>query len=473
MKPRSWFIEPALPRFTKLSELIGKGQEHQSEQAVGSSFFADKAITSIVEKLKDSGEISELEWLILLRSQSQYESLDDEVRQAVVGEVWNAISKDEQRFAKLTIKLVSGYSRDYISVAKALLNSFPRVLPRNFSRTTKQQIEITRFLISDQFDSGASAILASGKGIVSFFDSLGMEYKGSHISKIACAAENALPQNPSTAQLTWWRSCQDLIEQDQTIEQLERLLNKVSLIASDSPFEKWIKGHCLPDSKNTIWYRLSKESQLKLKSIFNVTDFASVQLLFEKLSETRTDPTLCSREANHLIKRPSFWSDFSDSFGRVRFLLTSRSEKLLKTQIDLAQHRVTVMESMPFNDKSEICILEIGQYILVERFRVSNFDLGIFKKTDELVEILFEADYLDAYTLMKLTPQIVHDHFDWWQIRLTHMLKGLGIHHNANKGQQWLSSDDLERARGAQEKQEFRYTGLPDRTIYFKTGKRF
>lgn len=462
-----------MPKFTQLSELIGDSNRGSSGQKSESSFFADKKITSLATKLKKSGELSELEWLIILRSQSQYESLDERVRQSVVATVWDAIQKDESRFAKLATNLVAGLARDYVSVAKALLSGFPRVLPRYFSRTTKQQVEITRYLINGQSDSSAKAILVSGKSVTSFFEQLGMESRGSHIVGIANFAECALPQNPTTAQLTWWRSCQDLVEQEQTIEQLERLLTKVSLITAESPFEKWIKAHCLPDSKNTIWYRLSKESQLKLKSLFNVTEYKSVSKLFKLLIETSNDDSLNERQVRNLQSRIMFWSNYTDEFKRVRFFLTNRSWSLLKDKVDLDELRVQTMTSTVLNDQSEICIFDVGNYFIVERFIGSQFDLGIFQRSDEIERVLFESEYIDAENISTLEPDWVLDHLSYYQHRIARFLDSKGVKLGKKAPSYWLQPLKADQQLQVNNDLDRRYRNVYDKATYFKTGKRF
>ncbi|GAD79734.1 EH signature domain-containing protein [Vibrio ezurae] len=473
MKSTSWFIEPVLPKFTKLAELIDDTTNSMAKRDTDTLFLADKKITALATKLKESGKLSELEWLILLRSESQYESLDERVRQGVVAIVWEAIQQDESRFSKLSLNLISGIARDYVSMAKVLLCDFPRVLPRHFSRTTKQQVEITRYLINRQFELGAKAILANGKSIVTFFKSLKMESKGSHVTHIADAAECALPQNPSTAQLTWWRSCQDLVEQDQTIEQLERLLTKVSLITAESPFEKWIKSHCLPDSKNTLWYRLSKESQLKLKSLFNVTEYKSVSNLFKLLIETSNDDSLNERQVRNLQSRIMFWSNYTDEFKRVRFFLTNRSWSLLKDKVDLDELRVQTMTSSPLNDQSEICIFDVGNYFIVERFIGSHFDLGIFQRSDEIERVLFESEYIDAENISTLEPDWVLDHLSYYQHRIARFLDGKGVKLGKKAPSYWFQPLKADQQLKVNNDLDRRYHNVYDKATYFKTGKRF
>ncbi|WP_298444470.1 EH signature domain-containing protein [uncultured Ferrimonas sp.] len=469
---RPWFLEPRLPKSPQIASTVPPLGGLVSNPSCEKVFVSDKSLIDIIEKLSNRNVLTEFEWLLVLRSDEQYQQMEEGQLDQAVQTVWRAILSDEQRFSKVVIKLVAGLARGYEPVTDVLLEQFPRIIPAAFKPELKLQAQVARYLRNKQYIDCAKLVLSLNQGLELFFRSLGLESKGQHIEALLCQAEAAIPVNPSTGQLTWWRSCQDHLDVDQTIEQLECLLAKVNQVVTGTPFENWIKKYCLPESKQSIWFRLSRDAQLKLKSMYNVIDFESVKVLFHELSEIRTDPGITLRESNHLQKRTSYWADFSDSFERVRFLLTARSEKLLNRQIDLSQYNVTVMESKPFNDKSEICIFEVGNFILIERFRGTSFDLGIFEKTMELESILFEPEYIDSYTLMKLSPDWVHDHRSYWQKRLTQFLKNKGIRLNPNSGRHWLEPLTSEQRLQASQDKERLYFGLSDIHIYFKIGRR-
>ncbi|GEA51423.1 hypothetical protein VIN01S_22270 [Vibrio inusitatus NBRC 102082] len=473
MNRNPWFLEPALPSTPKVNSLTPPlgGESHQLQSA--SNSFTQKKLIQLIAKLERFEPLSSLEWLIILRSEEEYQGLETSEKERAIKAVWTAIESDEVRFSELVKKLVSGIARNYIAVASWLLDSFPRVLPKSFSRLAKQQIEIARYLVSEQYLLCARATMSNGKSLDLFFKGLGLEHKGSHIVTIALQAEDAIPLNPSEAQLTWWRSCQDFISEDNTIEQLERLLDKVRTISSDSAFGKWIKHRCLPDSKTTIWYRLSKASQLKLKSFFNVTEYKSVSKIFELLIETSDDSSLNERQVKNLRSRIMFWANYSDAFKRVRFFLTDRSSSILRDKVNLDELRVQTMNSSPLNNQSEICVFDVGNYFLVERFIGPHFDLGIFERTDELEQALFESEYVDAETISRLEPDWVHDHLSYYQNRIARFLNGKGIKPGKRAPAHWLKPLAPEQQRKVDDDRDKRYRNILDKATYFKTGRRF
>jgi hypothetical protein len=249
----------------------------------------------------------------------------------------------------------------------------------------------------------------------------------------------------------------------------------VTYVESGCDFDRWIQNSCLPDSEETLWYQLSEAAQKKLKSFYHVTNFKSVKKIFDALCETSTDPSLTETHARNLNRRTSFWAAYSDSFERVRFLLTQRSQNLLSSKMDLQQERVTVMGSHPLNDASEICIFEIGRYVFIERFRGSDFDLGIFEKSPLLEKLLFESKDLDGAIIGQLDPDWIVDHKDYWQKRLIQFLSNKGVKANKyNKlAKGWFSPLSRDEQQQVDLMKQRRYPNDLDISIYFKTGQRY
>ncbi|MDP5132359.1 MAG: EH signature domain-containing protein [Paraglaciecola sp.] len=317
-------------------------------------------------------------------------------------------------------------------------------------------------------------ILEESVTVTSWFSMLQADFVGEHVKLICLHSVSALGRVPDTNGLAWWLSCQDHLEPTQTLSQLEELLPKINYVEPRSEFDSWIQVNCLPDNPNTFWYQLSELAQQKLKSFYHVTTFKSVKKIFDALCETGTDPSLTETHVRNLDRRTSFWIDYSDSFGRVRFLLTQRSKKLLAHKIDLEQERVTIMEPFSLNDASEICIFEIGNFIFIERFRGSDFDLGVFTKTPQLEKLLFDSQHVDALLIAKLTPDWVVDHKDYWQKRMINFLLKKGIKPNKNNSlaKNWFMALTKDEQKAVDEMKIQRNYNNSDISSYFRTGQK-
>jgi len=469
-----WFLEPEIPQLPKLSTSqppLG-GVKSGGNASVK---LDEKDIKSIAKRLKNGELISEIDWIILLRSEERYQELSASDRESIVILVWTSLIKDELRYNKCLEKIVAGLARGFNAIADSLITAFPKKLSTYQNDVSKQKTEVVRYLLQQDHLQCGQVIFSKGQSVTDWFEQYSLEVKGEHITSICSQAVDVLSPSPCTNELSWWLSCQEPLEVEQTIKQLEELLDKVTYVESGSGFDNWIKESCLPDSEETFWYQLSEAAQNKLKSFYHVTNFKSVKKIFDALCETSTDHTLTETHARNLTRRTSFWASYSESFERIRFLLTQRSKNLLSNKMDLQQERVTVMGNHPLNDASEICIFEIGSYVFIERFRGSDFDLGVFEKSPLLEKLLFESKDLDGAIIGQLEPSWIVDHKDYWQKRLMQFLLKKRIKPNKYNGlaKGWfmpLSRDEQQQVDFMKKR---RYPTNLDISIYFKTGQRY
>jgi hypothetical protein len=470
----AWFLEPDIPVMLKLSSIqppLGGVREGD----LFSVKLDDKDIKSIAKRLKNGETISEVEWIILLRSEERYQVLSAVERESIVIIVWANLIKDELRYNKCLIKIVAGLARGFNAIADSLVTAFPKKITTFQKEDSKKKTDVLRSLLQQDYLRCGRVILGTNLPVIDWFKHYEFEARGEHITSICNLAVDIISSSPGTDELSWWLSCQEPLVVEQTINQLEKLLDKVTYVESGCDFDRWIQNSCLPDLEETLWYQLSEVAQKKLKSFYHVTNFKSVKKIFDALCETSTDPSLTETHARNLTRRTTFWAAYSDSFERVRFLLTQRSKILLSNKMDLAQERVTVMGTHPLNDASEICIFEIGRYVFIERFRGSDFDLGVFEKSSLLEKLLFESKGLDGAIIGRLDPDWIVDHKDYWQKRLIRFLSNKRIKPNKHNGlaKGWftpLSRDDQHQVDSMKQR---RYPNNLDISIYFKTGQRY
>ncbi len=470
----AWFLEPEIPVMPQLSS-IQPSLDGVKEGELFSVKLDDKDIKSIAKRLKNGEKISEVEWIILLRSEDRYRALSAVERESIVIIVWASLVKDELRYNKCLIKIVAGLARGFNAIADSVVTAFPKKITTYQKDDTKNKTDVVRSLLQQDYLRCGRVINGINLPVIDWFKHYEFEARGEHITSICNLAVDVISSSPSTDELSWWLSCQVPLEVEQTINQLEKLLDRVTYVESGCEFDRWIQHSCLPDSEEMLWYQLSEVAQKKLKSLYHVTNFKSVKKIFDALCETSTDPSLTKTHARNLTRRTSFWAAYSDSFERVRFLLTQRSKNLLSNKMDLQQERVTVMSSHPLNDASEICIFEIGRYVFIERFRGSDFDLGVFEKSPSLEKLLFESKDLNGAIIGQLEPSWIVDHKDYWQKRLIQFLSNKRVKANKynilTKG--WFSPLSCDEQQKVDSMKQRRYPNNLDISIYFKTGQRY
>ncbi|MGF1692363.1 hypothetical protein [Photobacterium kagoshimensis] len=466
---RAWFPAPALPEKLAIASVVPP--IGGIEQSGGDSFtFSDKSLVELIERLREKGALRDIEWLIIFSRDEEFAQLSVAERSGAIKLIWSYILKDSKLVNMLLSKMMQGLERGYQSVAEPITSAMPSNVSVLKLNIDKQRFAWVRALNQQDLLTCARIGLAKHCTIRNYVEQLGYTKESSYIIDIYKLAAQVLPNAPSVKDLSWWLKCQAELTHEETVAQLEVLLPRVSYVEAGTRFDCWLQKRCLPEGKDTYWYALSSEAQLKLKSFYNVIDFKSVKYLFEKLSETSVDPNLIETHARNLLMRTNFWADYSDAFKRVRFLLTHRSERLLERECNLSQFRVTVMPYDTVNEQSEICIFDTGSYFLIERFRGTDFDLGIFEKTPALEAVLFGQELLDGHDIARLTPNWIHDHKDYWQKRLVKFLQRFGIVHN--KGiRAWSSPIQTKEQDQVNTMLERRYSRVLDKSKYFKIGR--
>ncbi|MEZ8946202.1 hypothetical protein AB4510_02015 [Vibrio sp. 10N.222.54.B12] len=464
-----WFPTPALPESLTIQNVTPPFGGIRSKGDKKLNTFSDKTLFELLERLKLQGELRDIEWMIVFTRDDEFKAMLANELLHATKLIWMHLIKSSRLLNRTLSRLMQGQDRGYLSIASSLVDSMPSNVSQIGSIKDKQRFAWVKAVITDDYLTCARICMNRGCSIHEFVELLGFSVKGEYLNKVVNLAANVLPASPDEKQLKWWLACQKKMSRDMTLEQLEVLLAKTTYVESGTKFDKWLNEHCLPESDNSLWFSLSQESQQKLKSFYNVIEYSAVKDLFKKLCETRLDPNLNEREVNHLEKRTSFWGGYSDSFVRVRFLLTNRSMRLLNKRHDISKYRVTVMQENSFNELSEICIFETKNHFLIERFRGSFFDLGVFNKTRELEKILFEKENLDGNIISQLKPNWVHDHLNHWQTRLIKFLHPFGI--NQNQGfKRWNYDLDSDEQQTVNSMLQRRYQNVPDKRIYFSKG---
>jgi hypothetical protein len=409
----AWFLEPEIPVMPQLSSIqppLGGVKEGE----LFSVKLDDKDIKTIVKRLNNGETISEVEWIILLRSEERYQALSAVESKSIVSIVWENLIKDEVRYNKCLIKVVAGVARGFNAIADSLITSFPNKIKTYQKEDSKIKTDVVRSLLQQDYLRCGRVILGTNLPVIDWFKRYEFEARGDHITSICNMAVDIVPSSPGTDELSWWLSCQEPLVVEQTINQLEKLLKKVTYVESGSSFDIWINENCLPKSKQTYWHSLTLNAQQKLKSFYNITNYSVVEKLFEHLRDTSIDPSLEEWESRNLKSRIDFWSSYSNSFKKVRFILTARSYRLLKDSFNFDTARITVLDDTNQNNQSEICIFEFDTCFVIERFR-NNFDMGILEKSETRDKLLFVNNICNAIQVTGLQPDGSHDHINDYQ----------------------------------------------------------
>jgi hypothetical protein len=462
----AWFLEPEIPVLPQLlSSQPPLGGIKEGE--LFSVKLDDKDIKSIAKRLKNGEVISEVEWIILLRSEERYQALSTVERESIVIIVWASLVKDELRYNKCLIKIVAGLARGFNAIADSLVTAFPKKITTYQQNDTKTKTDVVRSLLQQDYLRCGRAVLRINLPVIDWFKHHDFEARGEHITSICNLAVDIISSSPGTDELSWWLSCQVPLTVEQTIHQLEKLLNKVTYVESGSSFDLWINHNFLPESKQTYWDLLTLKSQQTLKSFYNITSYSVVQKLFENLRDTSIDPSLEEWESRNLKSRIDFWSSYSNSFKKVRFILTARSYRLLKGNFNFATARVTVLDDTSQNNQSEICIFEFDTCYVIERFR-NNFDMGVLEKSETRDKLLFVNNICNGSQVTGIQPEGSHDHInDYQYFAREYLSKTWRIRPNRDSKLAKWYRPPIERINTRTEKLQSRYGSASNPRTYY------
>jgi hypothetical protein len=146
----AWFLEPDIPVMPQLSSIqppLGGVKEGD----LFSVKLDDKDIKSIAKRLKNGETISEVEWIILLRSEERYQVLSAVERESIVIIVWANLIKDELRYNKCLIKIVAGLARGFNAIADSLVTAFPKKITTYQKDDTKKKTDVVRSLLQKDY----------------------------------------------------------------------------------------------------------------------------------------------------------------------------------------------------------------------------------------------------------------------------------------------------------------------------------
>lgn len=402
-----WFKEPNLPTLNILTFANSKALSDISETS--RERLAQLSLDALVKKLKVNSKLTNLEWLVLLNKDKELSELS-ESEQTIIGNlVWKHIFKKIDLFQKSIKKLMRDYEFGYHDFPNAFKQTLLRQVSKPEGDISKLQLSWVRQLILGNGGKCAGLALKHGLTPRLLCLKMGLNSDAKYVKSLTLKASDVLAKSPAVLEQQWWVNCQDEVKASETVGMLEQLLLKLSVVESDGPLDKWLTQFYLPDSPHTEFYKLNEQARQQLLSLYNVTTYDEVKNIFKLLRDTSVDPSLNDWEVRNLKSRIDFWSDYSDSFKRVRFILTTRAYDLLKKRIHIDTSRIAVMADNTRNNSSEICIFEFDNFYIIERFR-NEFDMGVFAKTTILESKLFSSPNFDGMSIIPLIPDGTYDH---------------------------------------------------------------
>jgi hypothetical protein len=418
---KHWFASPKLPEVS-LYGLFGD-DGGLNDRPAGENNFIELSLTHLLKKLKSTGALNRLEWLILFNRNDEFEVLTPATIKTTCNMIWSNILSNKLLFQLIIPRTMRSVEQGFESYTQVIFAAMPSTSTKLTETIDKLRLAWAAAAINRDWKSCALIAKTQKNIAADLLARLGFSDDAKYIQDINAMAAEVMPRRSTSAEQQWWVDCQDEVPASETIRQLEILVPKLTMVDGAGPIDVWLQKFCLPDSPDTIWPRLSKTTQDSLARLYNVTSYDLVKKFFAGLRQTSGDMSLADADPNRLQRRIDFWSEYSDSFLNVRFLLTERTHVLLKSQFNFDSARFTIMSNTPENNRSEICIFEFDKWIVIEFFRGKE-PLKIYNKERFIfTDRLFSIKKIDAQIISKLKAELYHDHEFLWQYYCKTMLQ--------------------------------------------------
>jgi hypothetical protein len=424
-RAHSWFSEPSLPEVSLVStsdsdSVLGNGE------TTSNTGISNLTLKDLISILKNRGTLTKLEWLILLSREDEFEEIATHQLKDQIKLIWIALFKDNSMLNNAINRVARGIAQDYDGISPLLSHNIPTDSNQISCPLNKRRITWLSAVVKDDFSLAANISKASNQTAYDLANEFSFDSEADYLSDILKLSAEVLPSSPSAQEQVWWINCQDKVERNEKIRQIEIVVEKLTVLEKTSPLSQWFENYCLPEATKTLWYSLTEKTQKLLSSLYKVTSFNLIEKCFEELKLTGVDSTLSDeRDKNRLEKRISFWQSYENSFKTVRFLLTQRAYILIKNRFDVENSRFIVMDENYQNNRSEICIFEFERWVFVEFFRGTNpdTDIRIYDKKSKEAEFLLSENDLDSTKILLQNPKYSFSHIPYWQYVTREYLK--------------------------------------------------
>ncbi|MEH6628881.1 MAG: EH signature domain-containing protein [Motiliproteus sp.] len=447
---RSWFMPPKIiPVSLVTDKSCSSGFDAEAALDMLSN---DLSLQALIHKLTavNSTGLRSIEWMHLFGMDEEFNELSSSEQTVASTLIWKHLFR---------APLILGLSlRRIAELYDSKAGRFPAVVAASLSTqattalSTIDQLRVAWITALQQENFTECARLSLRNNLLpsDLLNRIGFPNQPEYLDQVLRSAALAMPNYAEVKDEIWWLTCQDEIPASQTIEQLDQLLTRLKQVKAGGKLDHWIREYCLPESKNTLWFRLNPPAKKSLRLFYNVSSFDYVKLVFKALRGTAKDTSLSERESNSLQRRIDFWSDYSDRFHQVRFLLPTRSCKLLESHFNLNESRYVRMHDSHSNN-SEACIFEFDSWIVVETFRGIGSQARFYRKNHSFSDMLLNSASISLAVIKNEPCDKIHDHAYLWQYYCEKMLrKELGIKPNKDSklnNQRTPSANAIEQRR--------------------------
>jgi hypothetical protein len=386
------------------------------KSVVSNNFRPPRSLEAIFQDIEQGKiqNITPLEWLYCLSAKNHWNNNKSGTNEYIAQIIWK-ISENKpwlKRHLFWCLVIYYGENKKQVNFPSSLLKYFKSYHPQ--THEDKQTVEIIKSLqASDTSKQLAEMSLENLLTPQQLFEQYYLP-KPTHIIKevlnqVSCKFISLKKANCKQEQ--WLIDCLHEMSQEQEIEGVNQLLQGISSQQSRQypNLVQWIKCKYNPILPLSPWQKLSKQAKIALRKWLGSVNYQDFKQLVDLLLKTLH---LEFWETNQLKKRRDFWSNYSDQFVRIRILLPCNSALAIKGNLS-SQNNISLLQE-DGSDMTEVCILDFGEWFVVEFFRGTGSETRLLKANSSLEQELFNSHNLSIKYLRSLGGD-VHDHVICWQ----------------------------------------------------------
>jgi len=372
-----------------------------------------------------SDAITVLEWLNVFHNELFFETDDEGYRAASL--IWRAISENE-RLSRIALYLaglqINGQNDkfpklliDSMSVAKPLLKGIHL-----------KRVSWLIALQAQEYKSCVTLALELKCVPTDVPKSLNLPQLTQRRRDLQNALLSIVTVNLRAETRTWLEKAFSKSTRLEMIEIVDSLLRKKETVFSQ--FLNWLTEVCHPESIDTIWFEISEKSRQKLKSEFKLASFFVFQSFVGILIENAPEK-LEEHEKKTLRNRVSFWSNYSEKIGQMKFIIPANWHMESKLKSGFAELDYILSHDNERDGDNPVCLFELEKVIAIVVLTGRASEIRLFENNSRNRNRLFNNKTITLTQIRKTACLQIHDHVTLWQFFFEQVLrKQLDIYPN-------------------------------------------
>ncbi|MGF1763385.1 EH signature domain-containing protein [Aliivibrio kagoshimensis] len=373
-----------------------------------------------------AGEISVLEWLDIIENDYHWQGLPENEVLNASRAIWLTICTNDVLGNIAFFKAGLAVEGQPTTMVQPLLSSMSivRDVP-GLNKASLQKIDWILAVKGSDWQFLATQCHLNQQSPMNRVKKLMMPNANRYVDKLPKYLIECAPTSLSSHDQTWLEACfQSLKTAQQRVAFCEQLLERYSTMLQSGVLKSLLEEHCLPNSDYSLWYYLSQNALIKLKTLFDLTSYYELRALVNKLCSDVCSASLdiTEQQQKQMRGRTEFWSNYSKQFDRIRVLLPQQSHELLLENGSHLTDQVGVFKSEnPLN--VEVFIFSLGKLIVVEVLRGELGETRFYKNSKWNAERLFSGSFSSINEIRELAQVEVHDHVLLWQFYCEKLLR--------------------------------------------------